>query len=214
MQVAELGLGSGQFAVGDLIIVGNTSQINAKGTTGTDWEFMKIAAIDPTSKTIRALPGQEGTTANALSTYPATTSSVIRILKHHMSSSMIDIEERTREVNGTDTPFVSVIITDKLFRPNLITLTLLELLAILNQMVKYSLLMVNKFHTTTMDENLQDGTISHRNGELTLHQDFTMIGGSITMMTLSKTNILKVANDDGHADHSDLLNLMLEYWTR
>ena len=37
MQVAELGLGSGRFTVGDLILVGNTSQINAKGTTGTDW---------------------------------------------------------------------------------------------------------------------------------------------------------------------------------
>ena len=207
MQVAELGLGSGQFAVGDLIIVGNTSQINAKGTTGTDWEFMKIAAIDPTSKTIRALPGQEGTTANALSTYPATTSSVIRILKHHMSSSMIDIEERTREVNGTDTPFVSVIIDKgQIIQTKLDYTNFVRIVS--NTKPDGEIFLVNgglkgKFHTTTMDENLQDGTISHRNGELTLHQDFTMIGGSITMKdSVSKTNILKVANDDGHADHS------------
>ena len=106
LSVAELGLGSGRFTAGDLVLVGNTSQINAKGTTGTDWEIMEVVVVDTTSNILRCLPGQEGTTANALTTYPATTTSVVRILKHPMVSAMLDIEERTRE----NTPYVSVIL--------------------------------------------------------------------------------------------------------
>ena len=104
-----------------------------------------------------ALPGQEGTTANALSTYPATTSSVIRILKHHMSSSMIDIEERTREVNGTDTPFVSVIIDKgQIIQTKLDYTNFVRIVSASKPDGEIFLVnggLKGKFHTTTMDEN-------------------------------------------------------------
>ena len=47
---------------------------------------MKIAAVDAPSNTLRCLPGQEGTNNQGLSVYSASTTSVIRILKHPESS--------------------------------------------------------------------------------------------------------------------------------
>ena len=207
LSVAELGLGSGRFAEGDLVLVGNTSQINAKGTTGTDWEIMEVGAVDITSNILRCIPGQEGTTANALSTYPATTTSVIRILKHPMVSSMLDIEERTRDVNGTNVPYVSVIIDKgqivqtKLDYTNFVRITNAS-----DANGKFYLVnggLLGKYHTPVMDETLQDGNVTHRNGDLVLNKDFSMYGGNIVMKdSVGKTNILRVVNDDGHADHS------------
>ena len=114
LTVADLGTGSGRFTIDDLIIVGKTSQVADKGVpSGSDdvqWEIMKIAAVDVPGKVIRALPAQEGTTAQALTDYPATTTTVVRILKHPESSQMIDIQERSRDVAGVATPYVSMII--------------------------------------------------------------------------------------------------------
>ena len=207
LTVAELGLGSGRFAVDDLVLVGNTSQINAKGTTGTDWEIMKVLVVDTTANILRCLPAQEGTTANGLSTYPATTTSVVRILKHPMVSSMIDIEERTRDVNGTNTPYASVIIDKgQIVQTKLDYTNFVRITSASDPDGKVFLVnggLLGKYHTPSMDETLQDGNVTHRNGDLVLNKDFTMFGGNITMKdSVGKTNILRVVNDDGHADHS------------
>ena len=207
LTVAELGLGSGKFVVDDLVLVGNTSQINSKGTTGTDWEIMKVLVVDSTSNVLRCLPAQEGTTANGLSTYPATTTSVVRILKHPMVSSMIDIEERTRDVNGTNTPYASVIIDKgQIVQTKLDYTNFVRITSASDPNGKVFLVnggLLGKYHTPSMDETLQDGNVTHRNGDLVLNKDFTLFGGNITMLdSVGKTNILRVVNDDGHADHS------------
>ena len=109
LTVAELGTDNGRFAVDDLIIVGATSDISQNGLTGNNWEIMKIAAVDAPSNTLRCLPGQEGTNNQGLSVYPASTTSVIRILKHPESSGLYDIDLRSRSGTGS---FVSAIISD------------------------------------------------------------------------------------------------------
>ena len=209
LTVADLGTGSGRFTIDDLIIVGKTSQVADKGVpSGSDdvqWEIMKIAAVDVPGKVIRALPAQEGTTAQALTDYPATTTTVVRILKHPESSQMIDIQERSRDVAGVATPYVSMIINrghivqTKLDYTQWIRIT---------DGTNDNIYLVNggllgKVHTSIMDETLQNGNITHRNGDLVLNKDFTMNGGNIQIKdSVQKSNILVVENDDGHADHS------------
>ena len=209
LTVADLGTGSGRFTIDDLIIVGKTTQVADKGVpSGSDdvqWEIMKIAAVDVPGKVIRALPAQEGTTAQALTDYPATTTTVVRILKHPESSQMIDIQERSREIAGVATPYVSMIINrghivqTKLDYTQWIRIT---------DGTNDNLYLVNggllgKVHTSVMDETLQNGNITHRNGDLVLNKDFTMNGGNIQIKdSVQKSNILVVENDDGHADHS------------
>ena len=204
LTVAELGTGNGQFAVDDLIIVGATSDISQNGLTGNNWEIMKIAAIDAPSKTLRCLPGQEGTNTQGLSVYPASTTSVIRILKHPESSGLYDIELRSRSGTGS---FVSAIISDghivqqKLDYPNWV-----RFVDVRNNS-KDEWFFVNgglfgKYHSPIMNDAIQVGDVPYRTGSLKLNEDLKLLGGSILVSdSVNKTPVLFVNNDDGHADH-------------
>ena len=204
LTVAELGTSNGQFAVDDLIIVGATSDISQNGLSGNNWEIMKIAAIDAPSKTLRCLPGQEGTLNGGLSVYPASTTSVVRILKHPESSGLYDIELRSRSGTGS---FVSAIISDghivqqKLDYPNWV-----RFVDVRNNS-KDEWFFVNgglfgKYHSPIMNDSIQVGDVPYRTGSLKLNEDLKLLGGSILVSdSVNKTPVLFVNNDDGHADH-------------
>ena len=123
----------------------------------------------------------EGTTANALTTYPATTTSVVRILKHPMVSAMLDIEERTRE----NTPYVSVIIDKgQIVQTKLDYTNFVRIASASDANGKFYLVnggLLGKYHTPVMDETLQDGNVTTRIGDLVLNKDFTMYGGNLTI---------------------------------
>jgi hypothetical protein len=166
---------------------------------------MKIVGVDLPTKTIRCLQGQEGTTARGLTDYPATTTTVVRILKHPESSALVDIQTRTRQDTGD---FVSIIINQgqivqqKLdysgwLRFHDIRGNLSDELFFIKGGLK------GKFHTIFMDDTIQDGNVAYRSGDLTLNNNLYMVGGAISIKdSVNKTQILSVDNDDGHADHA------------
>ena len=205
LQLSTLGIGVGQFAVDDLIIVGNTADISGNGLTGNNWEFMKILAVDTTSNTIRCEPGQEGTAERFLSNYPAATTTVLRILKHPESSALVDIETRSRTATGD---FVSIVLDQgqiaqqkfdysSWLRFHDIRGNLSDEVFFINGGLK------GKYHSTFMDDEIQVGDVPYRTGDLTLNNNLSLIGGSISIKdSVNKTQILAVDNDDGHADHS------------
>ena len=96
LTVASIGVGTGRFQIGDLVLVGPTTTLDGNGLNANDFEVMEVQSVDSGTNTLRCLPGQEGTTANALNTYLATSTSVIRILKHPETAQLMDIQERTR----------------------------------------------------------------------------------------------------------------------
>jgi hypothetical protein len=204
LTVAELGNDNGRFAIDDLIIVGETSDISQNGLDGNTWEIMKIAAVDAPSNTLRCLPAQEGTSARALGDYPASTTSVIRILKHPESSGLYDIDLRSRSGTGS---FVSAIISDgHIVQQKLDYSNWVRFVDVRNNS-KDEWFFVNgglfgKYHSLIMNDAIQVGDVPYRTGSLKLNEDLKLLGGSILVSdSVNKTPILYVNNDDGHADH-------------
>ena len=202
LEVAEIGSETGQFAQGDLVLVGKTAQL-VDPLSGNDWEIMEIASIDLTSKILRCVPAQEGTTANPLTDYVASTTTVKRIIKHKESAVLMDIQNRSRSA----VPFTSIVINkgyiaqqkldyDQFFRFHDTSNTLTDEIYTVNGGL------AGKYHVPIMNEDFQDDVTS-RTGELTINNNLNMIGGSVNIKdSTNNTQILAVGNDDGHADHS------------
>ena len=64
-----------------------------------------------------------------------------------------------------------------------------------------------KIHTSVMNEQLGDGAKSYRQGSLHVTNNLTMGGGDFIIYdSVRQTELFKLTNDDGHADHQGLLN--------
>ena len=64
-----------------------------------------------------------------------------------------------------------------------------------------------KNHTTQMDEQQGDGAKSYREGSLTVTDNLTLEGGNFVIYdSVKQTKLFQFVNDDGHADHSGLIN--------
>ena len=58
-----------------------------------------------------------------------------------------------------------------------------------------------------MDEQIGDGARSYRNGSLEVTDNLTLAGGNFTIYdSVKQTKLFQFVNDDGHADHSGLIN--------
>ena len=164
---------------------------------------MKIAAVDVAGKTLRCLPGQEGTAANDIANYVQATTNVVRILKHGKSANLVDIDLRQR--SGAD--YLSAIIDNgTIVQTKLDYTNWLRVYDKTTENSEYFLVNFALFgtvHTATMNELGQDGTIPFRRGNITLNGELTSYGGGVNILdSVGQTSIVKVINDDGHADHS------------
>ena len=64
-----------------------------------------------------------------------------------------------------------------------------------------------KMHMQQMDEQLGDGAKSYREGSLTVTDNLTLEGGNFVIYdSVKQTKLFQFVNDDGHADHSGLIN--------
>ena len=204
--VQQLGEGTGTFAVGDLIAVGPLASFS--GTTG-QIEIMKIDTIVNTGglPTIIATREQEGTVAMSHGVGDV----VRRIIKHETQSSVIDAQIRQRSVAGVNADYLSVIIERGYISQQKLdykqwlrfrnTTTGVEILTHVNGRL------YGKTHTTQMNEQLGDGAKSYRNGRLDVTDNLTLTGGNFTIYdSVKQTKLFQFVNDDGHADHSGLIN--------
>ena len=111
-------------------MVGKKADIDGYGDNTNGWEtptttppaqpvleIMTIQSIDTLTKIVRCLPGQEGTTARALTDYVAGSdindaagTHVVKLRKHPETSEIYDIALRQRTVSGVTTDYVSLIL--------------------------------------------------------------------------------------------------------
>ena len=203
--VQQLGEGTGAFAVGDLIAVGPLTSFSS--TTG-QLEIMKISEIVTGAvPTIIAIIAQEGTVAMSHGVGDV----VRRIIKHETQSSVIDAQIRQRLVAGVSNDYLSVIIERGYISQQKLdykqwlrfrnTTTGVEILTNVNGRL------YGKTHTSQMNEQLGDGAKSYRNGRLDVTDNLTLTGGNFTIYdSVKQTKLFQFVNDDGHADHSGLIN--------
>ena len=203
--VQQLGEGTGAFAVGDLIAVGPLTSFSS--TTG-QLEIMKISeVVTGAVPTIIAIIAQEGTVAMSHGVGDV----VRRIIKHETQSSVIDAQIRQRLVAGVNNDYLSVIIERGYISQQKLdykqwlrfrnTTTGVEILTNVNGRL------YGKTHTSQMNEQLGDGAKSYRNGRLDVTDNLTLTGGNFTIYdSVKQTKLFQFVNDDGHADHSGLIN--------
>ena len=203
--VQQLGEGTGAFAVGDLIAVGPLTSFSS--TTG-QLEIMKISeVVTGAVPTIIAIIAQEGTVAMSHGVGDV----VRRIIKHETQSSVIDAQIRQRLVAGVSNDYLSVIIERGYISQQKLdykqwlrfrnTTTGVEILTNVNGRL------YGKTHTSQMNEQLGDGAKSYRNGRLDVTDNLTLTGGNFTIYdSVKQTKLFQFVNDDGHADHSGLIN--------
>jgi hypothetical protein len=203
--VQQLGEGSGAFAVGDLIAVGPLTSFSSN--TG-QLEMMTISSIVTGAvPTIIATIAQEGTVAMSHGVGDV----VRRIIKHETQSNVIDAQIRQRAVAGVNTDYLSVIIERGYISQQKLdykqwlrfrnTTTGVEILTHVNGRL------YGKTHTTQMNEQLGDGAKSYRNGRLDVTDNLTLSGGNFVIYdSVKQTKLFQFVNDDGHADHSGLIN--------
>jgi hypothetical protein len=201
--VQQLGEGNGAFAPGDLIAIGPLSSFT--GSTG-QIEILKIDNIVPSSNVIVALREQEGTVAMSHGVGDA----VRRIIKNEIPSLVNDAQIRQRLSAGVPTDYLSVILERGFISQTKLdykqwirfsnTSTGVEILTHVNGRL------YGKNHTTLMDEQLGDGAKSYRNGSLTVTDNLTLEGGNFVIYdSVKQTKLFQFINDDGHADHSGLI---------
>ena len=203
--VQQLGEGTGAFAVGDLIAVGPLTSFSS--TTG-QLEIMKISeVVTGAVPTIIAIIAQEGTVAMSHGVGDV----VRRIIKHETQSSVIDAQIRQRLVAGVNNDYLSVIIERGYISQQKLdykqwlrfrnTTTGVEILTNVNGRL------YGKTHTSQMNEQLGDGAKSYRNGRLDVTDNLTLTGGNFVIYdSVKQTKLFQFVNDDGHADHSGLIN--------
>ena len=210
--VQDLGTGTGAFAIDDLVFIGTTTA----GSTGIgDFQICKITDVvnDAANPTIVVGPVGDGLDTNQPIT-PADNifdvgNVVRRVLKHPELANIVDCQTRQRVVTGATSDYCSIIldrgyiVQQKLDYLGWIALADAEGDAMVWAAVKGR--MKGVVHTTVMNEQIKDGAIEYRSGDLTVASDIKMIGGSFEIYdSVNKTRLLGLVNDDGHADHQGL----------
>ena len=204
--VQSAGEGTGRFEVGDIIAVGPTSSFATSGQL----EFLVIDAViapDTDVPTLVAQRAQEGTVEMTHNIGD----SVRRLIKHKDWSRVNDAEIRQRQSGGAPVDYLSVIIErgyivqQKLDYKQWVRFSNKsnneEVLAVVNGRLD------GKIHTTVMNEQLGDGAKSYRQGSLHVTNNLTLGGGDFIIYdSVRQTELFKLTNDDGHADHQGLLN--------
>jgi len=192
------------FASGDLILVGNT-------TTGV-FEIMQLSGdpfLTPGSMIVyRAKEGTGQITVTAGLT-------VRKIVKHPESANLIDIAQRTRTATtlSPTTPFLSAIldlgyiVQQKIDYNQYVRLVRGNYSTIFNVPKGDGTIQSGRLsgtrHLPGIDENRKDGALPFRRGNLTLNNDFKMIGGSLSITdSTNRSELFRISNDDGHAEHS------------
>ena len=203
--VQSLGEGTGKFASGDLIAVGPLSSFS---TNTGQLEFMIITEVFDGTNVIVATREQEGSVAMS----HVSGDVVRRVIKHQTQSSLIDSEIRQRNDSGSIVDYLSVIIERGYISQQKLdykqwlrfrnTSTGTEILTAVNGRL------YGKIHTVTnMNEQLGDGAKSYRNGSLDVTDNLTLTGGNFVIYdSVKQTKLFQFVNDDGHADHSGLIN--------
>ena len=137
--------------------------------------------------------------------------SVRRLIKHKDWSRVNDAQIRQRQSGGAPVDYLSVIIErgyivqQKLDYKQWVRFSNKsnneEVLAVVNGRLD------GKIHTTVMNEQLGDGAKSYRQGSLHVSNNLTLGGGDFIIYdSVRQTELFKLTNDDGHADHQGLLN--------
>ena len=202
--VQSLGEGTGKFAIGDLIAVGPLASFS--GITG-QIEFMTITDVVDATNTIVATRAQEGTVDMSHQAADV----VRRVIKHERQSLVTNAQIRQRLSAGVPTDYLSVILERGYISQTKLdykqwlrfsnTSTGVEILTHVNGRL------YGKVHSSQMDEQLGDGAKSYREGSLNVVDNLTLEGGNFVIYdSVKQTKLFQFVNDDGHADHSGLIN--------
>ena len=140
----------------------------------------------------------------------ATGNVVRRVIKHNELANVIDLEERTRVISGASSTYLSLIIDrgyiaqQKLDYLQWIVLADSQGRSLAWTAVKGRLRGV--VHGATMNEQRTDGGIAYRTGDLKVSANLDLVGGNfIVNDSVNQTQLFRVINDDGHADHQGLI---------
>ena len=213
LPVQTLGVGSGAFAVNDLVFVGTPT---ATSTQIGDFIIGKIVSIvtNPSNPTVVIADPGDGLITNkpfdAADAVFTSGNTVRRILKHPELANIIDLEERTRVNSGASTTYISMILDRGHISQQ--KLDYAQFLALADEegdaqvWVKVNGRLNGDVHKVGMNEQIQDGAIGYRSGNTTVNGDLSMLGGSFQIFdSVKKTRLFSLVNDDGHADHQGLL---------
>ena len=203
IEVQSLGEGTGKFAIGDLIAVGPLTSFTGAGQV----EFMKITEVVDATNTIVATRAQEGTVNMSHQNADV----VRRVIKHEKQSRVKDAQIRQRSNAGVNVDYLSVILERAYISQQ--KLDYKQWLRFSNPTTNVEILTVvngrlyGKIHTAVMDEQFGDGAKSYRSGNLTVTDNLTLEGGNFVIYdSVRQTKLFQFVNDDGHADHSGLIN--------
>ena len=202
--VQSLGEGTGKFTIGDLIAVGPLTSFT--GVTG-QIEMMLITEVVDGTNTIVATRAQEGTVNMSHSAADV----VRRVIKHERQSLVTDAQIRQRLIAGVSNDYLSVILERGYISQQKLdykqwlrfrnTSTNVEIYGVVQGRL------YGKTHTSVMGEQNGDGAKSYRSGSLNVTDNLTLSGGNFVIYdSVKQTKLFQFVNDDGHADHSGLLN--------
>ena len=211
--VGTLGVGSGKFAVDDIVFVGEpTAAATGKGTFIVG-KVTQIVEASNTNTIVIAAP-DDGITTNEPFTASddvfASGNVVRRLIQHREFANIIDVDRRTRTISGAQSQYTSVIL-DKgyVVQQKQDYLGWVALVNEQHQCLAWTVVagrMRGVVHTANMNEQRTDGAIEYRTGTLNLANDLNMIGGNFEIYdSVNQTRLFGFVNDDGHADHQGLL---------
>lgn len=201
------------FANGDLILVGDV----ASGI----FEIMQLVSTNAFSTPGKVIVyrAREGTIDLSTISITAIGFTVRKIVKHPESAKLIDIAQRSRTATTASptTPFLSAILDlgyivqqkidykqyVRLVRGNSSSIFVVPQT---NGTIESGRLLGTR-HLPGMDENRTNGESPFRRGNLTLNNDFMMIGGSLNILdSTNRSSLFRVLNDGGHAEHQGQLS--------
>ena len=212
--VQSLGVGDGAFAIGDYVFVGDPTAASTGIGTFQIGYINDIVDNDPANLTIVIQSAGDGLITNEPFT-PGddvyTVGNVVRrVIKHTEFARIIDIETRTRTVQGAQSNYCSVILDKGYIAQQ--KLDYLGWLVFVNSEHEAQTFAAVKgrlkgvVHTAVMDEQRKDGAIEFRSGTANIASNIHMIGGSLEIYdSVNQTRLFGFVNDDGHADHQGLL---------
>jgi len=211
--VQSLGVGTGKFAVDDIVFVGDATS----ASTGIgDFIIGKVTQVIEDVANPTVVIADVGDSLGTNNTFVIGDSAfavgnvVRRLVKHREVANVIDFEERTRINAGASSTYLSLIldrgyiVQQKLDYLNWVVLTDSQGRSLAWTAVKGR--MFGVVHSATMNEQRTDGGIAYRTGDLNVSGGLTLTGGNFTIYdSINQTQLFRVVNDDGHADHQGLI---------
>jgi hypothetical protein len=212
--VQSLGVGTGAFAIGDYVFVGDPTAASTGIGTFQIGYINDIIDNDPANPTIVIQSAGDGLITNEPFT-PGddvfTVGNVVRrVIKHKEFARIIDVETRTRTIQGSQSTYCSIIL-DKgyIVQQKLDYLGWVVLVNSEHEAQTFAAVagrLKGVVHTAVMDEQRKDGAIEFRSGTLNIASSIHMTGGSLEIYdSVNQTRLFGFVNDDGHADHQGLL---------